>query len=340
MSHLTPTSPTLFFTKNDSLDPRWGELATQNLAHSPNWGLIGYSDDLGIILNGGRPGAHQAPSKIKEFFYKMTPSYELWTKAQGQLKEKICDLGDIVPEKSTQGISPSEILKNKNNYISVLEKTQQKASDILSELPKDLHLISLGSGHDYGYVDGANFLKNQSILQSKKPVIINFDAHLDVRPVVENNFHSGTPFFRLMSEFSDQFDFVEIGLQPHCNSPLHWSWALSKNAHLYSALDLRNEQKKSALQALIQSFQGRPCYLSIDIDVFNTSEAPGCSQSWTMGMTMSEFIPLYHLILEQLDVWHLGIYEVSPALDIDHRTSKLAAQILHQLLEKTLLRNP
>ena len=58
----------------------------------------------------------------------------------------------------------------------------------------------------------------------------------------------------------------------------------------------------------------------------------GCSQSWPTGFTPNELLPLFDLIYKNTDVRVLGLYEVSPPLDQDGRTAKLAAQIIYQFL--------
>ncbi|MEK7355711.1 MAG: arginase family protein, partial [Bdellovibrionota bacterium] len=63
--------------------------------------------------------------------------------------------------------------------------------------------------------------------------------------------------------------------------------------------------------------------------------APGCSQSWATGLMPREFFATFELIVTRLDVRALGLYEVSPPLDQDDRTSKLAAQIAHHYIFAT-----
>ncbi len=51
--------------------------------------ILGFPDDEGIALNGGRPGAQNAPREIRTYLYKMTPHLESTS------LPKILDLGDI-----------------------------------------------------------------------------------------------------------------------------------------------------------------------------------------------------------------------------------------------------
>lgn len=79
MSAFLPISADLFFSKQDKLDPRLGELVQIFSAQGPiqkdHIYLLGYPDDEGIRLNGGRPGAQDGPDRIRQFLYRLTPPY-------------------------------------------------------------------------------------------------------------------------------------------------------------------------------------------------------------------------------------------------------------------------
>src|SRR5690606_15919871 len=128
----------------------------------------------------------------------------------------------------------------------------------------------------------------------KKPLVINFDAHLDVRPL-DRGLSSGTPFFRLLEDFSD-FDFLEVGVQSHCNSLHHKKWAKDKGAHILEFEDLLYSGQSQTVGVLkfIEPFiqNSRPTYLSIDIDGFSNAYAPGCSQAWATGFHPEDFFQI------------------------------------------------
>lgn len=304
------TDPSLFFSKKDPSDIRLGDCVRSYQGDlksvAADLFVWGYPDHEGIQLNGGRIGAGLAPSQIRTVFYKMTPHVLI------RKKPSILDLGNV------------------DTSLSLLERHNQGAA--LSELATDTGLpwAALGGGHDYGYADGAGFLRAQ-LKKGLRPVVINFDAHLDVRPTT-NGLNSGTPFYRLLSEFSGKFDFFEVGLQPHCNSQTHWDWALNQGAHLIPLSQVEEEGLVPCLQKALHGFQNRPLWLSLDIDAIQSSEAPGCSQSWTTGLKTSEIFDLMKWLADHLQWKAFSIYEVSPPLDTDNRTSKLSAQFLHHYL--------
>ena len=300
--------PKVLPNKNDPQDPRFEKVIG---ASAPwNVSIQGYPDDEGISLNGGRPGAAKAPDAIRAAFYKMTPWFPLQN-----ANFSIQDLGNL---RVTQ--------------LDLHERHREAHRSTKNQLDQKNFLISLGGGHDYGFSDAAGFLDHH--LQKKKirPLVINFDAHLDVRPANETH-HSGTPFRRLIETYGHRFDFVEVGLQPQCNSIHHWNWLLEKKG---SIIPIDLIEKKGMLSALKKTLakipKQTPLWISVDIDGFHQAEAPGCSQSWNRGFTLREFLPALEFLIQKFQLSGFGIYEVSPPLDLDGRTSKLAALIMYESL--------
>lgn len=323
---LIPSQPQLFFSKNDPQDPRLGEIIRSSsmdtllsTANTKCFALMGYPDDEGIKMNGGRPGANEAPKTIRQFLYKMTPP----PKYQDQLKNQTTsffDLGDI------------EVANEIHNRHNFAEETHTLIQS------KRIKTLTFGGGHDYGFSDASAFLKaTLSELAphtlKNKPVVINFDAHLDVRPT-NNGFNSGTPFYRLLNQYDSQFEFIEIGLQPQCNSLFHREWALNKGAHLFDLNEVHSTQLQKILtHPLFQKLTPEtPVYISFDIDSLSSSEGGGCSQSWATGLKVQECLDFMNQLYRLSDVRGLGIYEVSPPLDHDFKTSKSAALLAYSFL--------
>jgi len=177
----TNANKDLFFTKNDPRDLRLGDFAKsfEVPIKEDSFVVLGYPDDEGIKNNSGRIGASQAPDVIRKYLYKMTPHF---------LKE------DVQPVIYDHG--------NLKIEGSLFERHEFAATTVENLLEKS-KVISFGGGHDYGYPDGKAFLHKY---REHNPLVINFDAHLDVRPLAVGStakISSGTPFFRLLSEFSN-----------------------------------------------------------------------------------------------------------------------------------------
>ncbi len=316
-------NPSLFFSRGDKNDPRLGDIAVRAEHHGqlselksllnplPQFAMAGYPDDEGIDLNGGRIGAREGPDRIRQYLYKTTPPRRMLP----QMPPLLVDLGNLAVDQP------------------LADRHEAARAWAAYAMKSQIRWIGLGGGHDYGYPDGAAFLEAAST--QERPLILNFDAHMDVRPL-DRGLSSGTPFFRLL-ETGIEFDFAEIGIQRLCNSVDHVEWAQRRNVRILYFDDLLAQgtrpladQVRDALGDWLRP--NRPCFLSLDIDGFSSSYAPGCSQSWPLGFTPHQFFPLLDLLLRTLHVQCLGLYEVSPRLDLDDRTSKLAAQIIHSYL--------
>ena len=204
---------------------------------------------------------------------------------------------------------------------------QQLAGDVLK---RGGRWCALGGGHDYAYADGAAFLSTFK----DNPLVLNFDAHLDVRQPNGSN-HSGTPFFRLLTQHED-FDFGEIGIQPQCASPHHIDWLEKRGGRMlgWNEICAHKDGLLSAVKTFLEPWLGskRPLFLSIDIDGFSSAFAMGCSQSFATGFEPNGFLPLLSFLADAFDVRAVGIYEVSPPLDLDTRTARLAAQLMHHIM--------
>lgn len=289
-------------------DPRFFDWLTSDLDDS-DYVILGYPDDEGIKNNGGRLGSHLAPNVIRKYFYKMRPSLLSTFK-----DVKIYDYGNLKIEK--------DLIVRHKTATTYLERLLDQGKTI----------ISFGGGHDYAYADGKSFL-NFCSDGTKKPLIINFDAHFDVRNL-DHGITSGTAFYRLLEE--DIFDFIEIGIQEQCNTKPHFEYLKSKGAHVVFLNEITTfgQFDFSKFKTVIESFgiENTTCFLSVDIDAFSNAYAPGCSQSFATGLSPDPYFQMMNYFIENFYIRSLGLYEVSPALDFDDKTSKLAALIAYKFI--------
>lgn len=296
-------APDAIFQSKNAADPRLSSFLV-NAAAAANVHIWGYADDEGIKLNGGRVGAAEAPLHIRKAFYKMTPG--------GLQNLKIWDPGNFTT-------SPP-----------IAERHRLAANQVQNSLQSGKFLLTLGGGHDYGYPDGKGFIEAFK-KSKKKPVVLNFDAHMDVRPL-DYGLTSGTPFYRLIEENGSDFHFFEIGIQEHCNSQEHIKWCEARKGKILYQKDIEKKGLAAVLKAALSKFKGHPTFISVDIDGFSSAIAPGCSQSWPTGFEAREFFEGFEFLFRHLDVKNVGIYEVSPPLDLGPLTSRLAALILYRSL--------
>lgn len=309
-----PVSNNIFFTKNDPEDIRLGDLSRPidfDELNANDFVIFGYPDDDGIKLNGGRPGAAEGPKLIRQFLYKMTPSFK-----KAIIKNNIHDYGDLALTTADIALRHDIVRKH-----------------LVKCLMKDTKVICLGGGHDYGFADAAAFVDRYQFSQKKKPIVINFDAHLDVRSP-KNGPNSGTPFYRLYEEHKNHFQLIEIGIQSQCNSPHHIRWAKDRDIQIVDLETLQDTGWGAAwTQTALKDLEAdQPVFVSFDIDALTAAEAGGCSQAWATGLKIDDCLRFLGQLYKKCQVRGFGVYEVSPPLDRDYQTSKTAALLLHHYI--------
>lgn len=303
---MQPVDKALLFSRNDSSDPRLGELVRQSPGDE-GVAILGYPDDEGISINGGRLGAKLGPTEIRRWLYRMTPH------ARRPLKA-FWDLGDLMPDEP-------------------IAQRHEEARTLAGKALEEGHcLLGLGGGNDYAYSDGMAFLDN--FAAETKPLVINVDAHLDVRDTAKG-LSSGTPFRRLLDSGAE-FGFVELGSQAQCNAQAHWEFVESKGGKILS-LDEIQDSNLSLTEYFVRVMgdallKPRPAYIAIDMDAFAWPYAIGTSAAWPLGLDPMQFNSLLQMLMKRLKVKALGIYEVSPPLDTGGGTARLAAQFAHGFL--------
>lgn len=284
--------------------------------------ILGYPSDLGVSANGGRPGARLGPNHIRDFLYKLTP-HPIYGGPQF-----IWDFGDAQVELSSLEVTDQRSVTFTQTVVSQL--AQYKSLQILP--------VCLGGGHEFGYASLKPFLDTVESLTDC--IVINLDAHLDARPY-NGTPHSGTPFYRLVNEIPNFGQrFLEIGIQPSSCSRAHYDWLKQRGVEILFAdnfLQGLSSWLDHQSQSLSHGTKKLKCYLSIDIDVFAASLAPGCSAPQPQGIQIHDFDKIIELLLSKAHIEWLGIFEVAPPLDgVDHRTSRLAALLIHKIFTEQL----
>lgn len=298
------------FYKNSRLDdPRMADhgttIAFENLQKSkPGFVLAGMPDDEGVRRNQGRPGANQGPDAIRRALYRLTPGRRDLL--------PLYDLGNL-------------------NLSGDIQENHSRAKKTAREAFQHKHrVLALGGGNDYAFPLAAAFLET---FQSKGPVVINLDAHLDLRPPVHGA-NSGTPFYQLLEAYKTKikFDFVEIGIQPQCNSLAHIEYAKKHKTKIFTLEATRGQLKKVLLS--LKTAQ-RPVFLCVDMDAFSSAYAPGVSAPSPIGLDPHELIFSFSDLLKKMNICGLGIFEVAPPYDEGGKTAQLSAQLLQSYMMNT-----
>ncbi|RKO71117.1 formimidoylglutamase [Sphingobacterium puteale] len=297
---------------------RWHQLvdcidlsADSNLSQSLVF--LGFCSDEGVGRNQGRVGAKDGPSAIRNVLANLPAHFSC------ELKLK--DAGDIM-------LTDND-----------LESSQFTLGNALSSILKGGGFpVVLGGGHEVTY---GHYLGVKRFLDDRKYRIgiINIDAHLDMRETSTGQGNSGTGFFQIERDLSNQgqsFHYLAIGIQEISNTRGLIAYAKSKHTQIIERKDVVAD-RLDALRRQVRDFAGQVdyVYLTIDLDAFAAPYAPGVSALAFNGIVPDElFFDLYSAIIELPNLRSMDIAELNPYFDIDARTAKLGAYLIFKLLER------
>lgn len=282
-------------------------------------GLIGAPLSKSSISHSG---AHLAPGTIRKALSAFT-TYSV--EENLDLNEwSIQDLGDIV-------MHVTDIIHSQERIFETLLEVYTTNQNFLP--------IILGGDNSITYPSIKAFAKAKG-----RVGVIQFDAHHDVRNLEDGGATNGTPFRSLLeTKTIEGKNLIQIGIRDFSNSKTYRTYAEENGVSIYTMKDVREKPIKNIMTEAIESLNKSVdvIYVSLDMDVVDQSEAPGCPAIGPGGMSGSSLIEAITLLGEQPKVKGLEIVEIDPTVDFRDMTSRLAAHIVLNFLkgkEKAKLR--
>lgn len=270
--------------------------------------VLGFSSDEGVRRNHGRIGAAEAPDLIRKQLANLAVHHTI----------SIQDLGTVVCRDGE------------------LEKAQTElAHQIDTALQHGYIPLVFGGGHEiaFGSFSGlVQYVQKQNTYQ--KIGIINFDAHFDLRE--ETQATSGTPFFQaaqLSKQLNQSFHYLCIGIAAHSNTRRLFETAHELNCQYILDREIELGNLDTVL-AKVQQFieQVDVLYITVDLDVFSASIAPGVSAPAVKGIDLNCFEYILRLIQRSGKIKLFDIAECNPRFDQDQLTARLAAYIAYTFM--------
>jgi formiminoglutamase len=267
--------------------------------------IIGFKTDKGVEKNKGRKGAFEAPDTIRSYLSSLPWHFDS--------SVKLYDAGNVV-------------------CIENLEKMQNLMEDKVDKIMSlGLFPIIIGGGHEIALGSILGNYKHSS----KMPSIINFDAHFDLRSL-EDGPTSGTSFSKaaeVAKNSKQPFNYFCIGIQKASNTPYLFNKARKLNTQWIEqdAAIFNFNESKAKLKDFISRSEN--IHLTICMDVFRADIAPGVSAPQPFGLDIERFLRFFNEIIKSNKVKSFDIAEVAPNLDVDDRTSRLAAHIIFRLVD-------
>ncbi|MCZ2407169.1 MAG: formimidoylglutamase [Burkholderiales bacterium] len=267
--------------------------------------LIGFAVDEGVRRNGGRVGAALGPEAARKALANLPLLGEpaLW------------DAGDIA---CTAGD---------------LDAAQQAlAQQVAQALAQGCLPLVLGGGHEvaWGSFQGVA----QARPDARRILIVNLDAHFDLRQAREGN--SGTPFRQIQEWCAAQgrpFDYRVLGISRYANTQALFERADALGVRYWLDDALQTEAGLAqALAALAQDLQACDAvYLTIDIDVLPGAVAPGVSAPAPLGVPLWCVQAVADAVLASGKLVAADLAEFNPGFDRDGLTAKVVARLAARL---------
>ncbi|MCU4155916.1 formimidoylglutamase [Carboxylicivirga sp. A043] len=271
--------------------------------------FLGFCCDEGVKRNLGRPGAAKGPASIRKEMAN-------WP-ANCLPHAQLFDAGDITC---------------RDGNLEEAQEALAKAVDIISQ--NGFFPILLGGGHEIALGHFNGLIKNNAT-----PAIINFDAHLDLRPVIDKG-SSGTMFNQIhqqCKEHNETFNYLCIGAQTYANTQSLFNKAKEMGADYILAKDISSATIKSIEQQVMDYLRDKPTvYLTICTDVLSAAHAPGVSAVQPFGLEPDIVLQLIKGIIASGKLCSMDIAEVSPRFDADNRTAKLVAVYIYAVVNSLI----
>jgi formiminoglutamase len=288
---------------HDPKDPKLGEMVKYHPRdyESAQVVILGCPEDEGVERNRGIAGARNGPTEIRRALYCLALHEAIHS-------QSLFDLGDIITG-------------------ATLERTHDRLRKVVRRILEDGKLaVVLGGGNDISYPDCA------ALTEVKKDILVfNIDKHFDVRDLSPRN--SGTAYRQLLEEsLIDPERFYEMGSEEFANSPAYRNYLERKGVHIYSLDEMRWQGISALFQNILHEDGYDGLFWGFDLDVVRDADAPGVSARYPTGLTAREMIQIAEIAGKATDFGILEVTEVNPELDIDNRTGKLAAILIHTFL--------
>ncbi|MEV6134958.1 formimidoylglutamase [Nocardia sp. NPDC051990] len=288
---------------------RWHNAITPFVRESPPGAsvLVGFRSDEGVRRNKGRTGAARGPATLRQALASLAlPG-----------PTRIMDAGDMAVEDGD------------------LESGQERLGRTVTALLDRGHMVTvLGGGHEVAYGSYLGVSRSAAVRAGARWGVLNLDAHFDLRG--DEIPSSGTPF-RQMAEGEAAagrvLNYSVLGISQPSNTV-----ALFETAATLGVRYRLDEDCTIADLAGVREFVADflaavdVVYLTIDLDVLPAAVAPGVSAPAAFGVPVEVIQRVCDEVASSGKLAVLDVAELNPDLDVDNRTARTAARLIHRIV--------
>ena len=251
-----------------------------------------------------KAGTSIAPSRIREASDAIE-SFSL--RANYDFDEcPIADIGDVA-------VVPGDV-----------HQTLSRVSNVVENIVYDGKIpVVIGGEHTitYGVIKA---------LRKYSPCTIVFDAHFDLRENYLGYKLSHASAMRRVSEILGVRKIMFIGVRSF--SKEEYVYVKQKHITYITSLQLLNNSKATVLK-VINSFLNncKKTYITVDMDVFDPSYAPGVDNPEPEGISPTIFFDILFNIVDDRMIG-LDVVEYSPIVDVNDVTAALASKVIKEAI--------
>ena len=280
-------------------------VATPESGASPDAVLLGFASDEGVRRNKGRVGAVDGPTALRSALGSLAVHEDL----------VVVDHGDVSVDDGD------------------LEGGHARLGEALA-VARDTAPLSvvLGGGHETAY--GSHL----GLGPRPRMGVLNLDAHFDLREAQVST--SGTPFLQIARDRQAagvEMDYAVVGISRTSNTGVLFETAESLGARWL--LDDDSQDVGPVIDFVEDFLAGLDeVYLTIDLDVLPAAVAPGVSAPAALGVPPFVVQAVCDAVVDSGKLIHLDVTELNPSLDVDQRTAKVAARLIHRVITRAAAR--
>ncbi len=155
--------------------------------------------------------------------------------------------------------------------------------------------------------------------------IIHMDAHTDLRVEYEGEPLSHSTPIRKIAEYIGPKNVYSFGIRSGMKEEFDWAKENGMQIAKFEVLE--------PLKEVLPTLEGRPVYVTIDIDVLDPAHAPGTGTVDCGGITSRELLASIHAIANSgVNVVGFDLVEVAPIYDQSEQTVNTASKLMREML--------
>lgn len=268
--------------------------------------FVGFRSDEGVRRNKGRQGAADGPRTLRAALASMAlPS-----------RQQAVDVGDVEVDDDLEG------------------GHRRLGDAVAGLLDQGLRVTVLGGGHEVAYGSYLGIAGSRLLRDGARLGVLNLDAHFDLRD--EPRPSSGTPFLQIAeaeAAAGRRFNYWVLGISQPSNTATLFRTAQQLGVR-YLADTECGALDRDRVDAFVEEFLAGcdVVHLTIDLDVLPAGAAPGVSAPAAYGVPIEIVEHVCTRVAASGKPLLVDVAELNPDLDVDNRTARAAARLVHRIL--------